>query len=192
MAFVETKNHIKSQVMLTVSIERGSLIDFETTGIPFKDREHEITSFGYITSNKLVIITRRIKEKAPFYSEIKGIIKKLPRPFYAYNAKFEKDMMKEELNLSFEENDFVDLQSPWKTKAESIGLKWPKLDELISEPEKYFGDMRVSGKDCPGLWKGYLATNNENLLKMIAQHNLSDLLREAILLLLHPQLYKNK
>jgi len=189
MAFVETKNHIRSQVMLIVGIERGSLIDFETTGVPFKDKEHEITSFGYITSNKLVIITRRIKEKAPFYSEIKEIIKKLPKPFYAYNARFESDVMKKELNLSFKEEDFVDLALPWKAKAEEVRLKWPKLDELISEPEKYFGDIQVSGKDCPGLWKGYLATGNENLLKMIAQHNLSDLLREAILLLLHPQLY---
>jgi hypothetical protein len=34
------------------------------------------------------------------------------------------------------------------------GLKWPKLDELVSEPEEYFGEARVSGRDVPAIWRG--------------------------------------
>jgi uncharacterized protein YprB with RNaseH-like and TPR domain len=189
MAMVETKNHIKDQIVLALGIEKGSLIDLETSGLP-KDPEHEITCFGYITSNKLVILMRKTKEKEPFYNEIRKIVKGLTRPFYAFNARFDKEIIESELGLRFKSEDFVDLQQPYKIKANSLNLKWPRLDELISEPEKYFGEAQVSGKDCPGLWKGYLATGNENLLKMIMRHNLSDLLREAILLLLHPELYK--
>ena len=189
MPLVETKNHIKDQVVLALGIEKGSLIDLETSGL-LKDPEHEIICFGYIASNKLVILMRKTKEKEPFYNEVRKIIKELPKPFYAFNARFEKEIIESELSLRFKSEDFVDLQQPYKTKANSLGLKWPGLDELVSEPEKYFGEGRVSGKDCPGLWKGYLATSNENLLKMIMKHNLSDLLREAILLLLHPELYE--
>jgi len=189
MVLQETKNHIKNQVVLAVGIEKGSLIDFETTGL-LKDKEHEIVCFGYVTSNKLVIIGRKTSDKRPFYEEITKIIKELPKPFYAYNANFEHEIMKHELGIQLKPSEVIDLQKPWKEKADQSGLKWPKLDELISEPENYFGEAVIHGKDCPGLWKGYISTGNENLLKMIMQHNLSDLLREFILLLLHPELYK--
>jgi uncharacterized protein YprB with RNaseH-like and TPR domain len=190
MPFVETKNHIKNQVMLALSIEKGTLIDLETSGIPGKDLEHEITCLGYITSNNLVILVRKSQNKELFYREIRPIVKKLPKPFYGFKVDFEKKVIERELEIILKEDELIDLQQPYKIKANSLGLKWPKLDELISEPEKYFGDMQVRGKDCPGLWKGYLATGNENLLKMIMQHNLSDLLRETMLMLLHPELYK--
>jgi hypothetical protein len=74
MPLVETKNHIKDQVVLALGIEKGSLIDLETSGL-LKDPEHEIICFGYIASNKLVILMRKTKEKEPFYNEIRKIIK---------------------------------------------------------------------------------------------------------------------
>jgi uncharacterized protein YprB with RNaseH-like and TPR domain len=38
----------------------------------------------------------------------------------------------------------------------------------------------VSGGDVPKLWKNYLRTGSQKNLTLIMQHNLSDLLREAI------------
>jgi hypothetical protein len=81
---------------------------------------------------------------------------------------------------------------PWKVKAVLQGLKWPRLSELISEPQQYFEDRVVSGGDVPKLWKNYLRTGSQKNLTLIMQHNLSDLLREAILLLLHPEFYTKK
>jgi hypothetical protein len=69
---------------------------------------------------------------------------------------------------------------PWKVKAVLQGLKWPRLSELISEPQQYFEDRVVSGGDVPKLWKNYLRTGSQKNLTLIMQHNLSDLLREAI------------
>lgn len=93
----KTKNHIKMSSSLALKIEDGSLIDFETTGVPSRDEEHEVITLGYLVDNKLVILQRRTKRKRPFYREIIPILQKLPKPFYSYNSKFEKDIM----NLSW-------------------------------------------------------------------------------------------
>lgn len=178
----ETKNHIKSTMTLALGVEKGSLIDFETTGRPNIDKEHEVITLGYFHGNELVVIQRKSKEKDLFYDEIKRILRQLPKPFYSYNADFERSVMEGELGMEADPGDFVDIMRPWKNKAEKSGLKWPKLDELISEPEDYFKNNKISGKDIPGLWKAYLAGGTETLLRMIMEHSLSDLLRETILL----------
>jgi hypothetical protein len=178
----ETKNHIKSIITVAMSVQ-GSLIDFETTGIPGRDEEHEVICLGYFSGNRIVIIQRKTKERVAFYSEVKEVLKALPRPFYSYNSKFEQDVMEKELGMQAQAYDFVDIMKPWREKAERAGIKWPRLDDLISEPEDYFGEGKISGKDVPGLWKAYLAGATERLLKMIMEHCLSDILREAILLI---------
>ena len=188
MPLTQTSNHIKNQVSLALAIEKGSLMDFETTGL-LKDKEHEIICFGYITRNELIILGRKIKEKEPFYSEIRGVIRKLPKPFYAYNVGFEKGIIEVELRINLKPNNFIDLQTPWRSRAGAKGLKWPRLDDLISESGEHLEGIQIGGKDIPGLWKAFLSGGSENLLKLIMQHNLSDLLRETMLLLLHPELY---
>jgi uncharacterized protein YprB with RNaseH-like and TPR domain len=177
--------------MLVMGVEKGTVIDLETTGLP-DQKEHEIVCVGYITSNKLIILCRRSEDKKPFYTELKRLVKRLPKPFYAYNAQFERTIIEKELGLAFPLNSFVDLMKPWKVKAVLHGLKWPRLSELISEPQQYFEDRVVSGGDVPKLWKNYLRTGSQKNLTLIMQHNLSDLLREAILLLLHPEFYTKK
>lgn len=57
----------------------------------------------------------------------------------------------------------------------------PKLNDLISEPEDYFSEEKITGKDVPVLWKAYLAGGTERLVKMIMKHCLSDVLKEIIL-----------
>ncbi len=180
------KNHIKTTISLALCINKGSLIDFETTGIPNRDREHEVITFGYFRLNELIIVQRKTKEKEPFYREIRETIRTLPKPLYSYNTRFEKDVIRIELKMEVADDDFVDIMQPWRKKAEESGLKWPKLDDLMSEPEDYFNDDKICGKDVPGLWKAYLSGGTENLLKMIMEHCLSDILRETILLVRYP------
>jgi uncharacterized protein YprB with RNaseH-like and TPR domain len=181
-AIRETRNHIKSTMTLALGIYDGSVIDFETTGRPQIDSECEVVTLGYFHGNDLVVIQRKAKEKEPFYKEVREALDNLPKPFYSYNARFEHDVMKYELKMNVSMADFVDIMGPWKTKADKAGLKWPKLDELISEPEDYFHDNKISGKDVPGLWKAYLMGGTEGLLRMMMDHSLSDLLRETVLL----------
>ena len=179
----ETKNHIKSTMTLALGVDPGSLIDFETTGRPRIDNEHEVITLGYFHGNEIVVIQRKTPEKIQFYAEIREILKGLPRPFYSYNSEFEMNIMTDELGMDVGPSDFVDIMRPWRTKAEKARLKWPKLDDLISEPEDYFKDNKISGKDVPGLWKAYLAGGTDVLLRMIMEHSLSDMLRETVLLI---------
>jgi len=183
VAINETKNHIKSTITLALGVKKGSLIDFETTGRPNIDKEHEVITLGYFHGNDVVIIQRKTKEHVAFYREIRGILQRLPKPFYSYNAEFEKSIMEMELNIKLRDYRLVDIMKPWRERANIDGLKWPKLDELISEPEDYFGKDKISGKDIPNLWKKYMTTGDINILKKIMEHSLSDILRETILLI---------
>lgn len=179
----ETKGHIQSTITLVMGIQGGSLIDFETTGRPGKDGEHEVITLGYMEGNKVIITQRKTKDTTQFYRETKSTVEALSKPYFSYNADFEREIMQRELGMSVKREEFVDVMGPWRTKADGRGLKWPKLDELISEPEDYFKEHKISGSDVPSIWKAYLITQDEKLLKIIMEHCLSDILREAILLI---------
>lgn len=80
-------------------------------------------TLGYFCENKAVIIQRKSRDKRPFYNEIIPVIRELPRPFYAYNATFERDIMKREFGLGVTDDDFVDLMHGWRNKARDTGTK---------------------------------------------------------------------
>ncbi|MGI0080594.1 MAG: ribonuclease H-like domain-containing protein [Nitrososphaerales archaeon] len=162
------------------------MIDFETTGFPWHNG-CEVVTLGYFSGNDVVITQRKTKDKIPFHKEISQILDGLHRPFYSYNTSFEKSVMKNVLGMDIRDGSLVDIMKPWKEKAEGKRLKWPKLDELISEPGDYFNDRKISGKDIPRLWGIYTKTGIESALTRIMEHCFSDMLREAILLLRYEQ-----
>ena len=82
--------------------------------------------------------------------------------------------------MDLNEDDFVDIMEPWKARAEAARRKWPRLDELISEPEDYFHQGKVSGRDVPRLWQSYKRTGYTAPLRVIMEHCLSDVLRESL------------
>ena len=89
--------------------------------------------------------------------------------------------MHTELKLDLNEDDFVDIMEPWKARAEAARRKWPRLDELISEPEDYFHQGKVSGRDVPRLWQSYKADRLHcPPLRVIMAHCLRDVLRESL------------
>ena len=187
-----SSNGIQKTFTVPVSVTKGTLIDFETTGIPGVTATSEIVTLGYLKGSEAVVIQRKTSEKETFYREARSTLAKLPRPFYTYNSDFERDIMKVELRLDLAKTDFVDLMEPWRAKAEESFEKWPKLDELISEPEDYFGEPKVTGEKVPELWKLFLDGDaKEEVLDLIIDHCFSDLLREAYLLLRYPY-YKDK
>lgn len=163
---------------LLIGIPKGSLIDFETTGL--NPHQSEIVTFGYIMGSSLKIIQRKDGSEENFLKLISYDLGKLPQPFYAYNAKFERDFIMARFEIDAR---FVDLMDPWKRKAAEKSIKWPKLGELISEPEEYFGERIIKGEDVPELWNKYLRTKNFEHLEPIIRHNKIDLLRELVLLI---------
>ncbi|MFO7995714.1 MAG: ribonuclease H-like domain-containing protein [Dehalococcoidia bacterium] len=168
---------------LTLGIPQGTLIDLETTGL---DVGHdEIVLFGYIQGSHLEIICRSSKDEAPFIARLAELVPTLPRPFYAYNLPFEKGFLQAK-GIRIEG---VDLFQPWKEKAQTLGLKWPKLDELFSHAEQYFNEPVISGRDVPLLWQGFLYNGDDDYLQQIIRHNESDLLRELYLLVYYRDSY---
>ena len=175
------------QMELPIGVYDGSIIDFETTGCdPFSD---EIITLGYIQKNQLCIIQRCIADPISFYNKIKEMLGSLDRPFYTYNAEFEAEFAKTQLELEFSENEFVDLFEPWKSMSEREGMKWPKLDELVSDPLQYYPIRRIHSVDIPRIWRKYLMSRDINLLNLIIHHNKRNLLKELFLLVYAPVLY---
>ncbi len=164
------------------------MIDFETTGIPGKSPTSEIVTLGYFNKDKVTVLQRRSRKKEDFYPEVKVVLESVERPFYAFNAGFERDVMLHELGLNVPESDFVDLMGGWMAEAEEAGIKWPGLGDLMSEPEDYFHEEKITGADIPILWEAYLqGSGEERLLDLISSHCLSDVLREVVLLLRYPE-----
>jgi|TARA_B100000315_G_scaffold101382_1_gene93153 uncharacterized protein YprB with RNaseH-like and TPR domain len=184
MEITGIKDTLTAKIDMLVGIWEGSVIDIETTGLnPASD---EIVTLGFIEDNKLQIIQRTSKDKAEYYKELKEVVTNLKAPFYAYNGSFEKRFLHAQLGI---EKDFVDVFLPWRIMAESKGQKWPKLDDLVSEPEMYLGIPRITGRECPILWKNFLKTKDQALLTPIMDHNKSDILRTLFLLIQYPELY---
>jgi DNA polymerase III epsilon subunit-like protein len=178
-------NFLRRKLSLLVSIPKGALIDIETTGIdPVND---EILTLGFVAKNNLVIIQRRTKSKDRFYQEISELLTTLSAPFYAYNLGFEQEFLENQLGVKCAGTD---LFKPWQDRAEKkYGIKWPKLDDLISEPEFYYDEKRIRGEDVPVLWKKFLKSKKEKFLALIMRHNQSDLLRELYLLIQYSHYY---
>jgi uncharacterized protein YprB with RNaseH-like and TPR domain len=169
--YEKNENPLTSKINLIVGVWNGTVIDLETTGL--SETNDEIITLGFIEKNQLQIIQRTAHDKEEFYREIRGVIKGLQTPFYAYNN-FEEKFIKGQLGLK---KKVVDVFKPWKEKADADGIKWSSLDDLVSEPEIYFGLPRVTGRDCPACWNKYLSTGDKKHLKLIMEHNKSDILR---------------
>jgi uncharacterized protein YprB with RNaseH-like and TPR domain len=166
---------------LFIGIPKGSLLDFETTGI--EPYQSEIITFGFVTEAKLRVIQRTDETEKEFINCISSELKALSQPFYAYNSDFEKKYINYKFNFRPE---FVDLMEPWRKKATNSKIKWPKLGELITEPEEYFGEKIIDGKACPTIWECYRKTKDRKYLDLIMRHNQIDLLRELVLLIHYP------
>lgn len=171
-----------------VSIPKGTLIDIETTGI--NSYTDEILTFGFVAKNNLIILQRRTKHKERFYEEVTKVLRTLSEPFYAYNLQFEQKFLENQLRVTC---TGTDLFKPWQDRAEKkYRIKWPKLDDLISEPEFYYDEKRIRGEDVPILWQKFLKRKREKLLSLIMRHNQSDLLRELYLLIQYSHYYPRR
>jgi len=160
------------------ALPEGVVLDIETTGLdPKRD---EIITFGYIREDTEIILQRAERETSRFYQAIKEELKTIPQPIFAYYAEFEKAFLEK---FGFK-GIFVDILEPWKTKADELGIKAPKLDELVPGPEKCMGERRTIGEDIVKMWHRYLDSGDLDVLKSIVRHNQIDILQEFAALLM--------
>jgi len=166
---------------LPVKIVKGTLIDIETTGL--NPSEDEIVTLGCVIGNKILVIQRRVMEEDAYCIELKEkVISKLPEPYYAYNSEFESSFFQEKLGIQAE---WVDLMEPWRGIADRLGFRWPRLIELVRDPEIYFNLPRITGREVPTIWKAFVKTKDEELLRLIVKKNMGDLLKELYLLIVY-------
>lgn len=169
----ETEDYVICYDELPCSIDRGCIIDIETTGMDHE--KDEIITFGMIERNELRVIQRKSKDPTAFYAYLsENVLPRLPLPVYAYNSEFEKRFLSKQLGF---EAIFVDLMEPWRVKADEIEFKYPTLDELIPAPEAYIGERRTTAVDVVFLWRKYLREANVRDLTTIIRHNQIDLLQ---------------
>ncbi len=116
---------------LPLLLKKGSIIDLETTGL--EPGRSGIVCLGFVASSRMEIRARsRTSTANEFTAMLHSVVKNLPHPIYAYNAKFDSSMMKK--HLGYRGPPLVDLFEPWRSRAEGYKLKFPSLDELVRGP----------------------------------------------------------
>lgn len=93
------KDAFVSRQELSVAVKAGTIIDLETTGV--QPSKSHIICFGCICGTTLEIRVRhRGATWKGFYNHLRRVVKDLPRPFHAYNAKFDQRFLKRHLGYS--------------------------------------------------------------------------------------------
>src|SRR5579863_4670261 len=100
------------RVDLLVGIPKGSIVDVETTAL--EPKEGDLISFGWIQGDRLTILLRTSESAAEYYRNLRETVARLPEPFYAYNAAFERSWVETKLGLR---PQVVDLMAPWAERA---------------------------------------------------------------------------
>ena len=139
-----------------------------------------MVTFGYLRAFDLCILQKTDVTDREFDDSVRCLVKFLPRPFCAFNSRFEESW----LGLKFD----LDLFERWKQVSEKmsnqgIPSRWPSLKELIPGPYSALGANDVLGHQVPLVWREYLGSRDSSLLTKIIDHNYFDLLRDCCLLI---------
>jgi len=161
-------------------LERGSIIDIETTGLnprygyPYIPRCHVIT-LGIYQGN-LIRIYQLIKPSyIKFLATCRKIIQKTPAPRYAYAAHFEQSFLGV-LNGWQDLTQYEEMRSDWWGGEPSF--RRFSLVDVTRNPCPKREDWDIDGSEVPATWEKWLKTGKVELLGEIAYHNYIDLLRE--------------
>jgi len=172
----------------------GTIFDVETTGL--SPTVGELITVGYISGSELHVFQRTPDETEKEFREELGDLSSLPRPFLAYNKRFE------EMWLGFKIDE--DVMENWRRLAEERrknGFKVSyKLEELVPTLTGMRFGVSLTSRDVKTTWEMALDafkkvnTGEEeevNLvflflsLRLIIVHNIDDLLRTLHLHLLN-------
>lgn len=151
---------------------KGTIIDLETIGnfnrYPDSRAYKDIIPviFGFIDNKKLKILCAKSKDSIPLLKkEIKKILPKLDRPFYAFQSDFERGTL------------FHFIGNPIEFEFELNKEKFEKKEKVIEflRSPKYGDPFNGEGFKCKEAWLG-------GNIKDAINHNRSCLLKERDIL----------
>lgn len=123
--------------------------------------------FGCYYGNVKKIVARTdTVDKEEFQKKVKEILNSIPRPLYALNKDFEKQVLNNIIGEYENIEDVRDFKGKETSKVYLYGLlirlkQYPKLEE----------QMNFDSKKCIEYWQKYNETKNEDYLKWIMEHN---------------------
>lgn len=124
----------------------GTIIDTETTGPfhgGFKDSRQfariKLWTFGFLNSDGLKIVCAKKKKSLPkLVGEVRKILSKLEKPFYAFNAPFEMGVL------------FHNLDQEVIFESELNAMKMEKKENVVEAfgVPQYGDPFKGDGKEC--------------------------------------------
>jgi len=151
-------------------LDKGSILDIETTGIdPLSDK---IITLGIIRKNFLLIY-QLIKEDSywRFLQLCKRIAKKQPTPRYAYSSHFEADFLNLKDDKWLDLTQYFEVDYDYENPFRRYSLIDVTRHPFPNEP------IDIDGSQIPTEWQEYLKTKNKIHLTNITYHSACDLLR---------------
>jgi len=185
--FASRELFIKIYMKTNPCLEKGCVIDIETTGLNprkndyYNPQSHVITLGIY--QGDLIRIYQLAKPDYDRFLEIcRRIVDKTPQPRYAYAAHFEQKFLEvkegwQDLTRYIEpdyEWDYYD-HPPWFSGRLS-------LKDVTKGPYESREDWDIEGSEVPSTWEKWLKTKDPRVLSEISYHNYIDLLRERQLI----------
>jgi hypothetical protein len=158
--------------MKTIQIDwklplEGTIIDFETTH--WDSKMGELVTSGFLTKDGFKIIQRYNSDNKAFKKATIKEMESLPKPWYAFNKKFEEDFCGLEMTCDLQNGR----ESAYRALKDS-GL----LDHynLLCDP--------LFNNEVPTFWNLWKKTKEPLLLSKIVRHNFCCLSKEYYLKLL--------
>jgi len=176
----------------------GTIFDVETTGL--SPRVGELITVGYISGSEMHVFQRTPLETEKEFREKLGDLSSLPRPFFAYNKKFEERW------LGFEIDE--DIMENWRRlvkerRRDGFEVSY-KLEALVPTLTSVRFGVKVTSRDVKIAWESALDAFEKmsrveegteewyglfalhfTFLRFIIIHNVDDLLRSLYLHLLN-------
>jgi len=152
----------------------GTIVDIETTGLnPESDR---ILTLGIYRENK-IFIYQLVKPRYRIFERMcRAIVRRLPKPLYAYAASFEQEFLQIP-------NGWRDLTRYYEVEYDEwCPIRRFRLVDVTTYPYETTKDFDINGAEVPQKWREWLKHRNLRILAEIPYHCMVDLRREVQLL----------
>jgi len=142
----------------------GTIIDFETTH--WDARSGELITSGFLTKEGFKILQRLNSNKDEFKTATIKEMESMPKPWYAFNKRFEEDFCGYDISCDLQEGR----ESAYGALKDSGLLD---LYNLLCDP--------LFNYEVPTFWKLWEVTKEPLLLSKIVRHNYCCLAKEYYL-----------
>jgi len=143
----------------------GTIIDFETTH--YDVTKGELITAGFLVKSGVLIFQRLELIESEFKEMVIKKMKSMPKPWYAFNKKFEESF----IQLSLEN----ELQKREYESAFGALLEEGLLEHYNSLCNPLFND------EIPKFWNAWQITNDKMFVSKIVRHNYCCLIKEYYL-----------